>query len=113
MHQKYPFLANEMSLLQALFCQPLSDKLQYNLQPLAIFSMMHKRLQLGYDLLPRVLQLYQWLHTELSNSLTYKDAKELTYDALTNISKKRLFSEQNQQFFYTIKGKILYECHCI
>lgn len=45
---------------------------------------------MGIDLLPSVVELYQWLHTELTYAVTYEDAATITLGRLAKVASKHL-----------------------
>ena len=56
--------------------------------PLSQFVLQYPRLRLGIDLLPDVVELYQWLHTELTYAVTYDDAAAITLGRLVKVTTK-------------------------
>ena len=106
MDQQYPWIPDENTLAQALLCQdrPNTD----NLQPLFDFVMEYERLKLGSVLLPTVLELYQWLHTELSYSITYEEATQITFGRLAKVVAKRLPAKGDSRVrFGNLKGWLI------
>ena len=112
MYKQYPFLSDELSLIRAVFSHSGKPFVNTHLKTLAIFSVVHERLQLGYTLLPRLMNLYQWLNTEFSNNITYEDARDFSYDDLVNecTRSKIMVTEKNKQFFEILKGQPLINC---
>ena len=45
---------------------------------------------MGIDLLPSVVELYQWLHTELTYAVTYDEAASITLGHLAKVAAKHL-----------------------
>ena len=102
MDQQYPWFADESSLAQAVLRDDSS-----HLEPLRIFMVDFERLQLGCDLLPKILSLYQWIHKELSHSISYKEATLFTYDQLAKVLSKRITVEEDDgAYFENLRGRI-------
>lgn len=79
--------------------------------PLSQFVLQFPRLKMGIDLLPSAVELYQWLHTELTYAVTYDDAATITLGRLAKVSVKHL-SDHSATFYDQLKGKdlILFTC---
>lgn len=45
---------------------------------------------MGIELLPSVVELYQWLHTELTYAATYDEAASITLGRLAKVATKHL-----------------------
>lgn len=59
---------------------------------------------MGIDLLPSVVELYQWLHTELTYAVTYDDAAAITLGHLAKVAAKHL-SDHNAAHYGKLKSK--------
>lgn len=57
------------------------------------FTLEQKRLQLGGTLLPDLLELYKWIHTQLSHLVTYERAKQITMGKIIELTAKRYSQE--------------------
>ena len=98
--EQYPWFADESSLAQALLRDDSS-----HLEPLRTFMVDFERLQLGCDLLPKILSLYQWMHKELSHSISYREATLFTYDQFAKVLSKRITVEEgNGAYFENLRG---------
>ena len=112
MDQQYPWFANESSLAQALLRDDsFITSTSSHLEPLRIFMVDFDRLQLGCDLLPKLLSLYQWIHKELSHSISYKEATQFTYNQLGKVLLKRISAkEDNCTYFENLQGNLVVMC---
>ena len=72
--------------------------------PLSQFVLQYPRLKMGIDLLPSVVELYQWLHTELTYVVTYDDAAAITLGRLAKVTTKYL-PDQNVAHYEKLKSK--------
>ena len=75
------------------------------------FVLEFNRLKLGSDLLPGILELYQWLHNELAYAVTYEDATKITLGRLAKVVSKRMSGKSGHHTNYeSFKGEIDYIC---
>ena len=74
--------------------------------PLSQFVLQYPRLKMGIDLLPSAVELYQWLHTELTYAVTYDEAATITLGRLAKVSIRHL-SDDTAMFYENFKSKNL------
>lgn len=104
---QYPWFPDEKSLTQAVLSEVhISSPDGNDLYALSQFVMEYHRLKLGSDLLPGILELYQWLHTELAYAVTYEDATKITLGRLAKVVAKRMPGRGDSSTQYeSLKGK--------
>ena len=68
--------------------EDLSDPSANHLYPLSCFVLEYTHLRIGGDLLPGIVELYQWLNTELAYAMTYEDATTITLGRLAKVLAK-------------------------
>ncbi len=82
----------------------ITDPTSNSLYPLSRFTIEYRRLRVGGDLLPGIVELYQWLHTELTYAMTYEEARTITLGRLANVIAKK-FSGDRKQRYEKLKGE--------
>ena len=104
---QYPWFPDEKSLIQAVLSEVhISSPEGNDLYALSQFVMEYHRLKLGSDLLPGILELYQWLHTELAYAVTFEDATKITLGRLAKVVAKRMPGRGDSSTQYeSLKGK--------
>ena len=94
LEQHYPHPATEnnciRSLVEAIEAKELSCTYLFTLHQ---FILEQKRLHLGGPLLPDLLELYKWIHTQLSHLVTYERAKQITIGKIIELTAKRYSQE--------------------
>ncbi len=104
--KRYPWFPSQRTLTQTILSMvDLSDPSSNELYPLSRFVVEYPRLRVGGDLLPGIVELYQWLHTELAYAITYEEARTITLGRLANVIAKR-FSGDRKQRYEKLKGKL-------
>ena len=96
---RYPWFVTESTLTRAILSRvDVSDAKTNELYPLSRFVLEYPRLKIAGDLLPSIVELYQWLHSELSYAVTYDDAKTITLNRLAKVIAKRRQGETKAQY---------------
>lgn len=86
---RYPWFPTEQTLMHCILSQEdLSDPSTNHLYPLSCFVLEYTHLRIGGDLLPGIVELYQWLNTELAYAMTYEDATTITLGRLAKVLAK-------------------------
>ena len=75
MRKRFPQLLSYNDVAYMLYSTPVC---QMDLMVLSQFVLEFPRLCVGSSLLPDLIRLYQWLHRELSHSVTKQAASKLT-----------------------------------
>ena len=82
-------MPTEQTLTHSILSQVnLGDPKTNDLYPLSCFVVEYPRLRIAGDLLPGIVELYQWLHTELAYAVTYEEATTITLGRLAKVLAK-------------------------
>lgn len=73
------------------------------LYPLSRFVLEYPRLRIGVNLLVGVVELYQWLHTELAYAVTFDDATTITLGRLAKVVAKHSLADK-KAYYEKLKG---------
>ena len=85
------------------------DTAREDIALLSRFSLQWQRLQAGGELLPDLIELYQWLHTDLAHLVSYKKAYMVTIKSVVDRATKRCspdVAQRLQHLFARVKSKI-------
>ena len=99
MSKRFPQLLSYNDVAYMLHSTPVY---QTDLMVLSQFIVEYPRLCVGSSLLPDLIRLYQWLHRELSHSVTKQTASKLT---LTMI-RKQLTEKKSVELIELLKPVI-------
>ncbi len=102
MDARYPWAPGVPSLTDVVLSSVAVGDSTHPLYPLSQYVIEYPRLRVGMDLLPSLLELYQWLHSELSYAMSYEQT--------TNITLGRLSKVLNRHSMLTGVGKLKGAC---
>ena len=68
---------------------------------------------MGIDLLPSIVELYQWLHTELTYAVTYDDAASITLERVSKVAAKHLSDHSTANYDKFKSKNIVYETYSV
>ena len=88
MNLRYPWFPSEQSLSMAILSNSSVADPSGELYPLSKFVLEYPRLKGGMELLPGIVELYQYLHTELTYAITYKEVTTITLKRLAKVISK-------------------------
>ena len=88
LNSRYPWFPDVKALTLGVLSNTNSADPSCPEYPISQFVLQYPRLKLGIDLLPGVVELYQWLHTELTYAVTYDDAAAITLGRLAKVTTK-------------------------
>ena len=89
-------------LSNANMADPLGD-----LYPLSKFVLEYPRLKGGMELLPGIVELYQYLHTEFTYATTYKEATSINLKRLGKVIAKHFVAGGCKAPYEKFKGKMI------
>lgn len=87
---RYPWFPDVNALTVAVLSRTDVSDPSSPVYPLSQFVLQYPRLKMGIDLLPSIVELYQWLHTELTYAVTYDEAASITLGHLAKVAAKYL-----------------------
>lgn len=82
---RYPWAPGVKSLTDTILSSDSIGDLSNQLYPLSRFVVEYPRLRVGVELLPSILELYQWLHSELTFAVSYEQATSITLGRLSKV----------------------------
>ena len=88
LNSRYPWFPDVKALTLRVLSNTSSADPSCPEYPLCQFVLQYPRLRLGVDLLPDVVELYQYLHTELTYAVTYDEAAAITLGRLAKVTPK-------------------------
>ena len=104
----YPFFPDEASLLQALLSQTdIGDYVSNTEHILSQFALYRNQLEVGGELLPNLVEFYQWLHQELAYVITRKDAESIPISRAVKVLAKSYSVDEGErllQLYKRLKG---------
>ncbi len=106
MNLRYPWFPSEQSLTMAILSNSSVADPSGELYPLSRFVLEYPRLKGGMELLPGIVELYQYLHTELTYAVTHKEVTTITLKRLAKvISKHFVISGDRKAHYEKLKGE--------
>lgn len=81
----YPWAPGVPSLTDVVLSSVTAADPTHPLYPLSQFVIEYPRLRVGMDLLPSLLELYQWLHSELCYAVSYEQTTHITLGRLSKV----------------------------
>ncbi len=82
---RYPWAPGVPSLTDVVLSSDTTNDSAHSLYPLSQFVIEYPRLRVGMDLLPSLLELYQWLHSELCYAMSYEQTTNITLGRLSKV----------------------------
>ena len=104
LNSRYPWFPDVKALTLAILSKTNNADPLCPEYPLSQFVLQYPRLKMGIDLLSSVVELYQWLHTELTYVVTYDDAAAITLGRLAKVTTKYL-PDHNVAHYDKLKSK--------
>ena len=104
---RYPYFPTEHDFTHNLLSSGDSSRLDIAL--LSSFSDQWRRLQAGGDLLPDLVELYQWLHVTLAHVVSYDKACKVTIKSVIDRAIRKYpldMGERLSQLFTKVKGRL-------
>ena len=102
---KSPVFASAADILLLLFSSTSLDDIKCPLYALYQFILRRPKLNAGGVLLPKLVQLYLWLHNELNHTLPLVDASETTVGGVVSyLEEKDPVEQNNSRLIKTVKG---------
>ena len=102
----YPYFPNEADFTHSVLSS--GDIVRDNIALLLRFSLQWRRLQAGGELLPDLVELYQWLHTDLAHVVSYETACKVKIKSVIDRAVRRYSPDMGlhlQQLFAKVKGE--------
>ena len=102
----YPHYPTEQDFTHSVLSS--GDVVREDIALLSRFSLQWRRLQAGGELLPDLVELYQWLHTDLAHLVSYDKACTVTIRKVINRAVKKYSRDRGQyleQLFVRVKGE--------
>lgn len=104
----YPFFPTEGALVQSLLSQiDIGDYISNTEHVLSQFALHRHKLEIGGELLPNLVEFYQWLHQELAHVITRKDAEGIPVSRAVRVLAKSYSTDEGerlQQLYKNLKG---------
>jgi len=100
MNLRYPWFPSEQSLSMAILSNSSVADPSGELYPLSRFVLEYPRLKGGMELLPGIVELYQYLHTELTYAITYKEVTTITLRRLARVISKHFVVNGDRKAHY-------------
>ena len=95
---RYPCFTTENALLQALLSNAsIGDHIASSEHLLAQLALLRHQLELGGLLLPDLVELYQWIHQELSHVVTRSDAETIPLSRAVQVLAKSYSPEEGER----------------
>lgn len=108
MNLRYPWFPSEQSLTMAILSNSDVADQSGELYPLSRFVLEYPRLKGGMELLPGIVELYQYLHTELTYAITYKEVTTITLKRLAKVISKHFVTSGDRKAHYEkLKGELV------
>ena len=108
----YPHFPSEDELIHSILS---SGDLQEHskggkLSLLAKFTIEWPLLCKGEDLLPDLVEMYQWLHKDIAHLLTYEEASSITIGQVVSFARKKL-NKQDGEHIWNLYQKVKSACN--
>lgn len=100
MNVRYPWFPSEQTLSMAVLSNANLADPSGELYPLSRFVLEYPRLKGGLDLLPGIVELYQYLHAEFTYAITYKDATTISLKRLGKVIAKYFVTSGDRKAHY-------------
>ena len=102
---KSPVFASATDILLLLFSSTSLGDVECPLYALYQFILRRPKLNAGGVLLPKLVQLYLWLHNELNHTLPLVDASETTVGGVISyLEEKDPVEQNNSRLIKTVQG---------
>ena len=105
---QYPSFPTEGALLQSLLSNTtIGDHIANHQYFLGQFALLRRQLEIGGNLLPNLVEFYQWLHQELSHVVTRNDAETIPLSRAVRVLAKSYSPEEGDRLhslFKKMKG---------
>lgn len=105
MNIRYPWFPSEQTLAMAVLSNANMADPTGDLYPLSKFVLEYPRLKGGMELLPGIVELYQYLHSEFTYAITYKEATSITLKRLGKVIAKHFVAGDRKAHYEKLKGK--------
>ena len=102
---RYPYYPTAQDFTHSVLSS--GDVVREDIALLSRFSLQWRRLQAGGELLPDLVELYQWLHTDLAHLVSYNKACTVTIRKVINRAMRKYSRDRGQhleQLFLRVKG---------
>lgn len=106
MQLRYPYYPTEHDLTHNVLSS--GDASREDIALLCSFSHQWRRLQAGGELLPDLVELYQWLHITLAHVVSYEKACKVTIKNVIDRAVRKYspdMGEHLNQLFIRVKGE--------
>lgn len=100
MNMRYPWFPSEHTLAMSVLSNANLADPSGDLYPLSKFVLEYPRLKGGMELLPGIVELYQYLHTEFTYAITYKEATTITLKRLGKVIAKHFVASGDRKAHY-------------
>ena len=103
---RYPYYPTEQDFTHSVLSS--GDVVREDIALLSRFSLQWRRLQAGGELLPDLVEFYQWLHTDLAHLVTYDTTCKVSIKKILNRAVKKYSPDRAQhleQLFARVKGE--------
>ena len=104
----YPQFPQRSTLAQNLLALPEALSPERGISLLSLFVLKQERLEVGEDLLPKLIEFHRLLYSELAYQLTREQAKVLTVEEVVTAVMKRCPNKVKvhlQALYKNLKGK--------
>ena len=108
LERHYPYFPTEKDFTHSVLSA--TDIEQNNIALLSRFALEWRRLQAGGELLPDLVELYQWLHTDLAHIVSYEMACKVKIKSVIDRAVRKYspdMGEHLRQLFAKVKGEKL------
>ena len=106
MNVRYPWFPSEHTLTMSILSNAGLTDPSGDLYPLSRFVLEYPRLRGGMELLPGIVELYQYLHTEFTYAITYKEATTISLKRLAKVIAKHFVTSGDRKAHYEkLKGE--------
>ena len=113
----YPFFPTESALIQSLLSQTdIGDYVSNSEHILSQYALYRRQLEVGGELLPNLIEFYQWLHQELAYVITRKDAESIPVSRAVKVLAKSYSVDEGErllQLYKRLKGQCSRVCVCV
>ena len=106
MELHYPYYPSEKDFTHSVLSS--SDIARDNIALLSRFSLQWQRLQAGGELLPDLVEFYQWLHTDLAHVVSYETACKVKIKSVIDRAVRKYSTDMGEhlhQLFTRVKGE--------
>lgn len=105
MNMRYPWFPSEHTLTMRILSDASLADPSGDLYPLSRFVLEYPRLKCGLELLPGIVELYQYLHTEFTYAITYREATTISLKRLAKVIAKHFVSGDRKAHYEKLKRK--------